>query len=410
MAAEADILFNYLRNVIYDPQHAELDVSSLPEEFQQLGKGLLYYVSCVQELTGIAEDLSVGKLNSETPSRGNEIASPLKSLQGSLRHLTWQAEQVAKGDYGQKVNFMGEFSNAFNEMTAQLDQRQKELLEEIATTQKYAKALSQSNELLAALAQRITPWIIVADKHVDVWHYVNRTPGAVLTDVDLEPVLREWVFEKTQEAADQDHRNITEFSLESNGAAQFFNVEIFSLRWGECDAVAFVLTDITDEKKRINLLQADANTDGLTSLPNRRHSVEVLDRWLLTGKAFCLCFVDVDSLKYVNDTYGHAEGDKYIVYVSSALAGLSDRFFVSRMGGDEFMLLAPGVSGCVLETMFEELRGSMGVVTDNGMTYRRSISYGIAENTEGDGLSAGKLLQLADERMYAYKRVRKIQR
>ena len=61
-----------------------------------------------------------GDLAQEVSVRGY-IAGLLKGHLANLRHLTWQVEQVAKGDFSQRVDFMGEFSNAFNNMTWQLD-------------------------------------------------------------------------------------------------------------------------------------------------------------------------------------------------------------------------------------------------------------------------------------------------
>ena len=125
MNTTAETLFNYLRDVIYDPDNASLDLGSLPEDFQDFGSGLKYFVDCVMETKTLAQALSKGNLNSEAPSAHNEIASPLKSLQASLRHLTWQTQQIAKGYYHQRVDFMGDFSKAFNVMAQQLDERRK---------------------------------------------------------------------------------------------------------------------------------------------------------------------------------------------------------------------------------------------------------------------------------------------
>jgi nitrate/nitrite-specific signal transduction histidine kinase len=54
------------------------------------------------------------------PKGQMHILHSLKNLHASLRHLTWKTEQVAKGDFSQRVNFMGAFSIAFNQMTEQL--------------------------------------------------------------------------------------------------------------------------------------------------------------------------------------------------------------------------------------------------------------------------------------------------
>ena len=125
MDPTAKILFDYLRDLIYKPAHAALDVETLPQGFRDLGNGLHYLAECILETRKFAQALSKGDLDSEPPSPGNEIAAPLKSLHASLKHLTWQTQQVAQGDYQQRVEFMGDFSVAFNTMVQQLDQRRK---------------------------------------------------------------------------------------------------------------------------------------------------------------------------------------------------------------------------------------------------------------------------------------------
>ncbi|MDR2578373.1 MAG: response regulator [Chitinispirillales bacterium] len=126
-----------MRDVIYEPANAVLDIEKLPEGFQDLGSGLQYFAECVIETNRLARSLSKGDLTDELPSSGNEIAAPLKSLHASLRHLTWQAQQIAQGDYKQRVNFMGDFATAFNSMAGQLEERHELNIQEKSRLQQY---------------------------------------------------------------------------------------------------------------------------------------------------------------------------------------------------------------------------------------------------------------------------------
>ena len=137
----AEKLYEYLGKVIYDPDNAVLDISELPDEWQVFGRGLKYFAESVVEAQRFAHALAKGDLGGVVPSRDNEIASPLKSLHASLKHLTWQTQQIAQGDYVQHVDFMGEFSNAFNMMIEQLAQRTKSESNERARLQKYIDLL-----------------------------------------------------------------------------------------------------------------------------------------------------------------------------------------------------------------------------------------------------------------------------
>jgi PAS domain S-box-containing protein len=119
------LLFEYIRDVIYNPARAVLDLEKLPPDFHDLGEGLHYLGECILETRKFANALSRGELDGDPLSRNNEIAAPLKSLQSSLQHLTWQTQQVAMGDYQQHVDFMGDFSHAFNTMVQQLEERRQ---------------------------------------------------------------------------------------------------------------------------------------------------------------------------------------------------------------------------------------------------------------------------------------------
>jgi len=134
-------LFDYLRDAIYNPATASLSIDELPEEFRDFGEGLRYYVNCVSEAQDLALSLSRGDLTAKLPSRSNAIAAPLKSLHSSLKHLTWQAQQIEQGDYSQRVEFMGEFSNSFNAMSKQLALRKRNDSNERARLQQYVDLL-----------------------------------------------------------------------------------------------------------------------------------------------------------------------------------------------------------------------------------------------------------------------------
>lgn len=96
--------------------------------------------------------------------------------------------------------------------------------------------------------------------------------------------------------------------------------------------------DDTQRKKRENLIYKMAYVDPLTGLNNRRYGVEQIERLKKANKPFLLTMVDVDYLKYCNDTFGHEKGDEYLKNIASLLSTL--RCDVCRVGGDEFYLLA----------------------------------------------------------------------
>ena len=104
-------------------------------------------------------------------------------------------------------------------------------------------------------------------------------------------------------------------------------------------------TTISALKERDEALRRMANHDNLTGLVNRKYFVEQLEnevnRIATTGGSSALFFFDLDRFKYINDTYGHAAGDRLLVQIATQLSQrIRGRDLVARFGGDEFTLLA----------------------------------------------------------------------
>lgn len=115
---------------------------------------------------------------------------------------------------------------------------------------------------------------------------------------------------------------------------------------GELKEFVTVLRDITARKQHEEALAAQALTDGLTGLANRRCFDEILDReWKRTlreGSQLSLLLIDIDHFKLVNDTYGHQVGDDYLRAIGAALEGVvRETGIIARYGGDEIAVILP---------------------------------------------------------------------
>jgi hypothetical protein len=101
----------------------------------------------VLTMQDFALSLAKGDLSPALKSKG-AMAGGLKSLQASLRHVTWQTQMIAKGDFSQRIDFMGEFSESFNAMTRKLAQARDDL-------QRRGEELSRTNaSLTTEIAER----------------------------------------------------------------------------------------------------------------------------------------------------------------------------------------------------------------------------------------------------------------
>ncbi|NLW79665.1 MAG: diguanylate cyclase [Ruminococcaceae bacterium] len=405
----AEILFNYVRDILYNPTGAALNLDDLDADYRKLGQGLQYLAQCVAEQRELAQALAKGNLSVKLPPPGNELAAPLKALHAALKHMTWQSQEVAKGNYQHRLDFMGEFAAAFNTMVEQLDGRQKALMQEIENTRRKTLALEQSNSLLESLTENMAQWVIVTDVFTKERLFINSTAVKAFREAPaLKTETDHWIDGRLDSGAWKQQLGEVEAVMVAAGKTCYFSVGSYPLQWHERRAVAHVFANISADKERFLLLEKHAYRDNLTKTHNRYSGMQILRQWLEEEKHFSLCFADLDNLKYVNDNFGHSEGDQYIIKTAEVLSGFSGDVVVSRLGGDEFMLLAPGMGLAQAEQRMLELRDALLTSgAPDGPAYTRSISFGVVEAKPGCGLSASELLSIADERMYAFKRAHK---
>jgi len=408
MSITSDLLFAYLREVFYGRNNASIDLDKIDGDFVTFSKGLMFFAQCFCQCNDFSSALARGDLSVMPPPPENELAAPLKSLHASLKHLTWQSKQVALGDYKQRVDFMGEFADAFNTMIEQLSDRQEKLENEISVSQNRAKALEQSNLLLSNLTRHIPQQIFVVATEDQEILLLNETARI---EICRDPDYVTKVMDLLPEVESVRGSHYTEMQLDREGEDLYLAVNSYYIEWDKTDAVALVLSDVSAEKKQRMELEDQAYRDALTRAYNRFYGMITLSDWVSTNKKFALVFVDLDSLKYVNDAHGHNEGDEYIIRVSDHLRVLSPDAVVCRLGGDEFMLLIPGIDEDGARRSMVEI--SEAIEHDehlNGKDYSYSISFGIIAVDKDNSLPSSTILSIADERMFEHKRARKKER
>ena len=291
-----ELLFEYLRSILYDAHVTPLDPAALDAPYQKLGYGLQYRDKAVQEMKAYSAALSTGNLSEDYPSHDNPLCDNLKNIHANLNHLTWQAKQVANGDYSQTVCYLGEFSEAFNTMTRQLQEREDALKHEAQLEKEYADAM-----------------------------------------------------------------------------------------------------------------ELEAHIDPLTGIANRHAFNQSLDKLLRTDSEFVFCFCDLDRLKYVNDTFGHAEGDRYLLsFVKAVQPHLRVSDFFARLGGDEFCVLLKNCPLPLAQRELNEIQNAFRAASDR---YAQDFSFGLLHLPKGHGpAEPTALLQQADAAMYEQKKQHRAQR
>ena len=170
-----------------------------------------------------------------------------------------------------------------------------------------------------------------------------------------------------------------------------------------------VQTDVTQLHETQIALARQASYDSLTGLPNRSLFNDRIAQVIALSQrhedSFCLLFIDLDRFKDVNDSLGHQVGDTLLREVAKRLqAGVRLEDTVARMGGDEFVVLLPGINVGGARSVAAKLLASVHqpVLLDQGTNYLPMASVGLAMYPQ-DGDTADLLLRSADMAMYQAK-------
>jgi diguanylate cyclase (GGDEF)-like protein/PAS domain S-box-containing protein len=158
--------------------------------------------------------------------------------------------------------------------------------------------------------------------------------------------------------------------------------------------------DITEQKEVEDKLRDMSQHDGLTRLYNRGFFEEELERAAgARNPVLTVLMLDVDGLKQVNDTMGHAEGDRLLLRVAEVLrVAFRPEDIAARIGGDEFAVVLPGVDEGAARGLVERLRNRLDEHNQSYPDLPLQWSLGMA--TRRPGKSLAQVLREADEKMY----------
>lgn len=209
-----------------------------------------------------------------------------------------------------------------------------------------------------------------------------------------------------------------EFDLECAGSQLVLDVSITGLT-GENGAPrgrAVVMRNVTasvHQRRELARLRAELAElvikDPVTGLNNRRYAEQTLPQTLARCKAknapFSVAIVDVDHFKAVNDTFGHIVGDRVLHVLASAMKDAVPASMLARIGGEEFLVMLPGLTEeqAVLQT--EKLRAACAraEVRTRERALRVTVSAGVATTSDCTA-SEAELTELADRALYLAKR------
>jgi diguanylate cyclase (GGDEF)-like protein len=327
-----------------------------------------------------------------------------RTIVRSLRELADAAGAVARGRFERRVpdrgrDEFGDLGRAFNQMAAQLEARIEELAAERGRVR---DAVARFGEALAATHDPYALLPVIVGSTVEA---TGASGGRLVVDGkeiarDGEPDEggRPLVIPLGPDGRESGVLYLTprgmDFSDESRELAHWL---------GSQASVAL-------ENARLHrLVERQANTDGLTELPNRRHFEEALEAEISRAERFggelALVLGDLDDFKQVNDRYGHQAGDDVLRTFAGILREtVREIDLPARYGGEEFAVLLPQTDIEGAHNLAERLRRALAsrpMTTQPGSLVAVTASFGVASFPEAATPAA--LFAAADDALYEAK-------
>jgi diguanylate cyclase (GGDEF)-like protein/PAS domain S-box-containing protein len=282
------------------------------------------------------------------------------------------------------------------------------------------EAVRRRERLFRRLAEALPTGLVHIDRDRHVVYANERlgeilgTGPAELVDERLATVVRDdWgaletaISRALSEGADDD----LEVQIQPSGPAGmrrcFAKIRALTDD-GEANGAIISIEDVTESAQLRVELERRANLDMLTRCLNRATVMSALEATLSQpDDGFtAVIFADLDNFKAVNDQWGHALGDELLIVAAERLTGaVRHGDFVGRLGGDEFLVVCPDVSGPQeASSVAERVAGALhGNFTIGGIAIELRSSVGMA-CSERHGASAEDLVSRADVAMYVAKR------
>lgn len=246
--------------------------------------------------------------------------------------------------------------------------------------------------------------LTVSDFHKKHCTLQNQILSHPLSKVSVIPGITTGDFIEQLYALKEENRTIALKNI--RGEIQIFLVKITFIKE---EYRLFQLIDITDMAKKTCSLEERADLDQLTKTYNRHKFLEFVKDIESSGRSYCLCILDIDLFKNVNDTFGHDAGDAVLREVSDLIKNnIRGDDILARWGGEEFILLLQGIKIDIGLRIAEKLRSLIEKKFIEEIKSNITVSIGISSNAPDEDLDIIKDIDSvriqADRALYQAKR------
>ena len=369
------------------------DDSKFSDRVSFLAKKLNQLFAQYEELKNFSVDLAKGNLSGNLPQRNNWLAGPLKSLHAQMLHLSWQTKQVADGDYHQVIDFMGEFSEAFNRMVSQLSEREEQL--------------AQGEKAMRTVLENTPTSVVVMGSKMRNILFQSKAAQLLLASNQFDEQDGQLTILQALINFNEKCDDVVNWEFSCPKTPCYLSVRTCQISLFHEAAYLHAIRDITEEKLAEDELRTFAYYDRSTNVGNRNSGLEYLSNWLSNQLPFIVAFIDMDGLKSINDTFGHVAGDSALRELAQVLrSAVRDNDYVFRMGGDEFLIVFHKSSKEIVDRVIERIR-SVLLLKNEQLEYDIAFSVGTYIYDGESPMDVEELLQKADSTMYLEKKKKK---
>ncbi len=267
--------------------------------------------------------------------------------------------------------------------------------------------LEQVNARNRALISTMPDLLFVGNANGDITPFAFYSPSndrmiqAILYNANIMDIMNKGVTRALREGT-----LITiDFQLSEDSVVQYFEARFQKSETGEVLIMVRNMTERIHLEKQLRML---AERDSLTSIYNRRSFEQTMKKYdQRYVEKLTVLSIDINGLKFINDTLGHFFGDKIIVDAVSIINRIfSEIGHVARIGGDEFGIILEGIEESQVEVLLSRMNQKVKQYNSRGKDWVLSLSYGYAFLEKGT-VNVEYMFQEADNNMYQNKLLKK---